>query len=73
MHGTAGIGALVNLTCGGSVVSLTNRHLDTAELWRTVEEQRCTTISIVGDVFCAPMVDALDEAAAAGRPFDLTS
>ncbi len=73
MHGTAGIGALVNLTCGGSVVSLTSRHLDAAELWRTVEEQRCTTISIVGDVFCTPMVDALDQAVAAGRPFDLTS
>lgn len=73
MHGTAGIGAIMSLSCGGAVVTLTDRSLNTDELWRVVEEQRCTVVSIVGDVFCAPMVDALDRAADAGRPIDLTS
>ncbi len=73
MHGTAGIGALMHMLAGGAVVSMTNRSLDTEELWRTVEAQRCTTVSIVGDVFCAPMVDELDRRAAAGDPVDLTS
>ena len=73
MHGTSGIGALMNLFCGGSVVNLSARSFDADELWRVVEEQRCTTLSIVGDVFCAPMVDELDRRAAAGDPVDLTS
>lgn len=73
MHGTAGIGALMHLFAGGAVVTMTGRSLDTADLWRTVESQRCTTVSIVGDVFCAPMVDELDRRAAAGDPVDLGS
>ncbi len=73
MHGTAGIGALMNMFCGGSVVTLSSRKFDPGELWRVVEEQRCTTLSIVGDVFCAPMVDELDRRADADDPVDLTS
>ena len=73
MHGTAGIGALLTLTLGGAVVTLTSRSLDAAELWRAVEEARCTTVSIVGDVFCGPMVDELDATAAAGHPYDISS
>ncbi len=73
MHGTAGIGALFTMFQGGAVVSLTSRSLDAAELWSVVEDQQCTLVSIVGDVFCAPMVDALDDATAAGKPVDLSS
>ncbi len=73
MHGTAGIGALFALFLGGTVVTLTERHFDPVELWETVEHTRANLISMVGDVFCAPMVDALDEATEAGRPFDLSS
>lgn len=73
MHGTAGIGALMTLLTGGAVVSMTSRRLDVEELWNTVESQRCTAVSIVGDVFCAPMVDELDRRRAAGHPVDLTS
>lgn len=73
MHGTAGIGALMYLTCGGAVVTMTSRSLDSDELWQTVRAQQCTVASIVGDVFCTPMVEALDAAAEAGSPYDLTS
>ncbi len=73
MHGTAGIGALMYLSCGGAVVTMTSRTLDANELWQTVATQKCTVASIVGDVFCTPMVDALDAATAAGRPYDLTA
>ncbi len=73
MHGTAGIGALMTLFAGGAVVSMTSRRLDVTELWNTVEAQRCTAVSIVGDVFCAPMVDELDRRRSAGDPVDLTS
>lgn len=73
MHGTAGIGALMTLFVGGAVVTLTSRSLDADELWRVVETRRCTSVSIVGDVFCTPMVAALDARADAGDPVDLTS
>ncbi len=73
MHGTSGIGALFNLYLGGSILTLTSRSLDPHELWTVVQEQRVTSASIVGDVFCTPMVEALDEAASAGKPYDLTS
>ena len=73
MHGTAGIGALMTLLAGGAVVTTTSRRLDVEALWRTVESRRCTALSIVGDVFCSPMVDELDRRLAAGDPVDLTS
>ncbi len=73
MHGTAGIGALFNLFMGGAVATLTSRSFDAAELWRVVEGVRCTTISIVGDVFSLPMVEVLDSAEQSGKPIDLSS
>lgn len=73
MHGTAGLGALMYLTCGGSVVTMTGRSLDADELWQTVAAHRCSVASIVGDVFCTPMVEALDRANESGTPYDLTS
>lgn len=72
MHGTSGIGSLFTLFSGGATVTLTNRSFDPHELWETVERTRCTLVSIVGDVFCRPMVEALDEAAERGEPYDLT-
>lgn len=73
MHGTAGIGSLFTLFNGGGTVTLTNRKFDPHELWETVQRTGCSMISIVGDVFCRPMVEGLDEAADRGEPYDLTS
>jgi len=73
MHGTAGIGSLFTLFNGGGTVTLTGRTFDPHELWETVQRTECSMISIVGDVFCRPMVEALDEAADRGEPYDLTS
>jgi len=73
MHGTAGLGALMNLLMGGAVVSLLGRKFDAAELWNVAAAQRCTTISIVGDVFCRPMVEELESAAERGAPYDLSA
>jgi acyl-CoA synthetase (AMP-forming)/AMP-acid ligase II len=73
MHGTAGIGALMYLSCGGAVVTMQSHSLDADELWRTVETHECTVASIVGDVFCTPMVEALDAANDAGSPYDFSS
>jgi acyl-CoA synthetase (AMP-forming)/AMP-acid ligase II len=74
MHSTGLIMAsLPALTAGGRVVTLTSRRFDAAELFTTAERARPRTVSIVGDAFARPMLEALDERAASGRPFDTSS
>ena len=73
MHATGMYTTLGALLASGRVVYLTARSYDPDELARTVAEQRVDTVSIVGDVFALPLADALDRAARAGRPYDLSS
>jgi len=73
MHATGMYTTLGALLASGRVVYLTARSYDPDELARTVAEQRVDTVSIVGDVFALPLADALDRAAQAGRPYDLSS
>jgi fatty-acyl-CoA synthase len=72
-HGAGSLGAVHTLLMGGTVVLLNERSFNPDELWTAVERERVTRISIVGDAFARPMVEALDEAAAKGRPYDLSS
>jgi fatty-acyl-CoA synthase len=73
MHATGMYTTLGALLASGRVVFLTGRSYDARELARTVAAQRVDTVSIVGDVFALPLADALDEAAADGSPYDLSS
>jgi 3-oxocholest-4-en-26-oate---CoA ligase len=73
MHATGMYTTLGALLASGRVVYLTARSYDPDELARTVAEQRVDTVAIVGDVFALPLADALDRAAQAGRPYDLSS
>jgi 3-oxocholest-4-en-26-oate---CoA ligase len=73
MHGTSGINALHTLTTAGLVATLAGRSFDADELWTTVAHHRLTMLTIVGEAFARPMLDALDRADAAGRPHDLSS
>ncbi|MCY4273075.1 MAG: AMP-binding protein [bacterium] len=73
MHGTAGIMALSTFTQGGAVITMPERSFDADALWRCVERDRATALSIVGDAFGRPMAEALDAAAARGEPYDLSS
>jgi fatty-acyl-CoA synthase len=73
MHGTAGVSSKATLTHGGLLATLTSRSLDADEVWRCVQDARITLLTIVGDVFSRPLLDALDAAEAAGRPYDLSS
>lgn len=73
MHATGMYTSLGALVTGGRVVLLTARSLDPGELAATVERQRVDTLSIVGDAFALPLAGELDRAAAAGRPYDLSS
>ncbi len=73
MHGTAGITALSTMVQGGSVVCMPTPSFDADVAWATVARERTTHLTVVGDAFCRPMVEALDRAAERGEPYDLSS
>jgi fatty-acyl-CoA synthase len=72
MHATGMYTSFGALLAGGRVVYLPSISYDADELAATVQREGVDTVSIVGDVFARPLVEALDRAAAAGRPYDLS-
>ena len=68
MHGAAHWVAFSMWHVGGTVVvqSQTER-LDPHDLWATVERERVEALTIVGDAFARPLLDALAE-----KPYDLS-
>lgn len=71
MHGTGmWLGAMFVHFAGGSVISLEQRSFDAHEMFQVAQLKRATNLVVVGDSFVKPMIRALDEAAAAGRPYD---
>jgi fatty-acyl-CoA synthase len=73
MHGMAWFTSMGRLMTGSTVVSLVKRSFDAHELWELVQRHRVMMVVIVGDAFARPMVRALEEAEAAGRPYDISS
>ncbi|HEU5158203.1 MAG TPA: AMP-binding protein [Streptosporangiaceae bacterium] len=73
MHGTGMYTALSTLAVAGTVVFRTARSHDPDEVAAIIEQHPVTDLCIVGDAFAKPLADALDRAAAAGRPYDLAS
>jgi len=71
MHGTGWFQAMIAWLVGGVVVVLESaKKLDAAELWRTVDAEKITSITIVGDPFAKPMAKELEENADA---YDISS
>ncbi len=71
MHGTGLFTALIGWLTGDAVILLDNpKSFDAAELWRVVERDKPTAVSLVGDSFAKPMVRALEEE---GRSYDISS
>ncbi|MDY6828059.1 MAG: acyl-CoA synthetase [Pseudomonadota bacterium] len=74
MHGTGvWLGAFMPHHMGGKVVTVPNRKFDAHLLWEAVQREGVNMIVIVGDAFARPMLDALNEAKAAGKPYDISS
>ena len=74
MHGTGvWLGAMIPQLGGAQVVTLQGRSLDPHEILSTVQRERVTNMTIVGDAFSKPIIKAIDDAAASGRPYDLSS
>ena len=70
MHGAAQWVSFITFFGGGQVVLYTGRRFDAAEVWRIVERERCTSITVVGDAMARPLAEALDEA---GDRYDTSS
>ncbi|HEY7068532.1 MAG TPA: acyl-CoA synthetase, partial [Acidimicrobiales bacterium] len=61
MHGAAQWASFIGLNNGHTVVlPPETRRFDPAETWRTVERERCTTITVVGDAIARPLVEELE-------------
>ncbi len=73
MHGTSGISALTTHMTGGAVLTLEGHSFSAHALFECVERHRATHLTIVGDAFSRPMLEALDEARERGEPYDLSS
>ena len=74
MHGTGmWIGSMMPLLGGGTVVSLTDHHLDGHEVMSLVAAEQVSMVVIVGDAMCKPLLRALDEAIEGGTPYDTSS
>jgi fatty-acyl-CoA synthase len=69
MHGAAHWAAFTMWHTGGTVIVPSEpRHLDPVDVWATVERERVTAMTIVGDAFAKPLLAALRE-----RRFDVSS
>ncbi len=60
MHGTGAFTALGIMSMAGSIVTLTKRSFDAAELLETVTREKINALSIVGDAFAKPIVAELE-------------
>jgi len=60
MHGTAAFSAFGMLGAGGAIILCPGTKFDVIELLDTVTEHEVTDLSIVGDAFARPMLEALD-------------
>jgi len=60
MHGAAHWAAFTMWHVGGTVVIQSDVHrLDPVDIWRTVEREKVTSLTIVGDSFGRPLADEL--------------
>jgi acyl-CoA synthetase (AMP-forming)/AMP-acid ligase II len=61
MHGAAQWATFIGLNNGHTIVFQDDtRRLDPVDVWRTVERERATTITTVGDALARPLVEELE-------------
>ncbi len=74
MHGTGmWVGAMIPMMLGGTIITMPNVHFDADLVWQNVEKHKATDVTIVGDAFAKPMLQALDAAQENGSPYDISS
>jgi fatty-acyl-CoA synthase len=74
MH-TAGLmnGVLPQLLCGAKITTLAGVSFDAVQMLKAIEAEKITFTVIVGNAFCLPILQALDDAKARGESYDLSS
>ena len=61
MHGAAQWVAFIALNNGHAIVLPPDtRRFDPAEAWRTIERERCNTLTVVGDAIARPLIEELE-------------
>ena len=74
MHSTGmAYGAQAPLMSGGVVVMLDDWSFSAAECLATIQREKATSLTIVGDVVARPLAQELERARAAGTPSDSSS
>ncbi len=74
MHGTGcWLGWFIPMLGGAHIVNLTERSLKAHEVLEAVERHRVNGLTIVGDSFAKPLVNALDEGKPDGSKYDMSS
>ncbi len=61
MHGTGLLSAIGAMAGGGTCVTLPSRSFEAELALEKIQEHKVTNITIVGDAFARPMMEALDE------------
>jgi len=73
MHATALFGSMGTLLSGGTVVFAPGRSLDPPAVWRTVEAERITRMTIAGNAIAHPLAEELERAEREGSPYDIST
>jgi fatty-acyl-CoA synthase len=73
VHATAVHQSNTWMSVGGTVVILPPGRVDGHEICATIERERVTLLSLVGDVVLRRILRALEDAEAHGKPYDLSS
>ncbi len=60
MHGTGMLTAMAALVAGGTVLLLPQGHFSANDLWDIVDQYKATRITVVGQPFAQPLLDALE-------------
>jgi len=59
MHGAAQWSTFIGFFMGNTIVLSPQRKFDGAEMWQLIEDEKVTSISIVGDAMGRPLIEAL--------------
>ncbi len=59
MHGAAQWAAFICFHQGNTMVLTASRKFDAASIWRMVEQEKVTTMTVVGDAMARPLADEL--------------
>ncbi len=74
MHGTGiWIGAMISHLAGGAAITVDKLGLDPDLLWSEAQRHRASFMTIVGDAFARPLLNALEDASLKQRPYDLST